>query len=77
MVVFLEGGKELVVEAPDLSVRNRYVKSVTWNGKPYDKAFITHRELMQGGVLQFVMGASPARGRVFRGEKLPYSYVKK
>ncbi|NLA16172.1 MAG: glycoside hydrolase family 92 protein [Bacteroidales bacterium] len=77
VVVSLEDGKELVIEAPLLSVRNRYVRSVMWNGKPYDKAYITHRELMQGGILSFTMGSSPARGRTFRGERLPYSYLKK
>lgn len=73
----LEGGKELVIEAPQMSVKNRYVKNVLWNGKQHNKAYITHRELMQGGVLTFVMGPVPARLKTFRGENLPYSYLKK
>ncbi|MFA5497887.1 MAG: glycoside hydrolase domain-containing protein, partial [Bacteroidales bacterium] len=73
----LEGGKELVIEAPQMSVKNRYVKNVLWNGKQHNKAYITHRELMQGGVLTFVMGSLPARLKTFRGENLPYSYLKK
>ena len=34
---------------------NKYVKEVKWNGKPLDKPFITHTELIQGGKLEFTM----------------------
>lgn len=50
----LAGGKTLTVVANDLSVENRYVKSVTFNGKPLDKT-IEHADLMSGGELVFEM----------------------
>ena len=34
---------------------NKYVKEVKWNGKPLDKPFITHTELIQGGKLELTM----------------------
>ncbi|MBR2939978.1 MAG: glycoside hydrolase family 92 protein, partial [Kiritimatiellae bacterium] len=50
----LAGGKTLTVVANNLSVENKYVKSVTFNGKPLDKT-IEHADLMSGGELVFEM----------------------
>ena len=54
--VRLAGGKTLVVVARNLSCENKYVKSVTFNGKPLDKT-IEHADLMAGGELVFEMTA--------------------
>ena len=48
------GGKALTVVAKDLSAENKFVKSVTFNGKPLDKT-IEHADLMAGGELVFEM----------------------
>jgi putative alpha-1,2-mannosidase len=77
MTVRLEGGKVLTIEAPRLTEKNIYVKEVKWNGKVLDTSFITYGQLMEGGLLEFGMTANPVRGRSFRNEKLPYSYLKK
>ena len=55
--VSLAGGKTLTVVARNLSVENKYVKSVTFNGRPLDKT-IEHADLMSGGELVFEMTAS-------------------
>ena len=55
--VILAGGKTLTVVANNLSVENKYVKSVTFNGRPLDKT-IEHADLMSGGELVFEMTAS-------------------
>ena len=52
--VSLAGGKTLTVVARNLSAENKYVKSVTFNGKPLDKT-IEHADLMSGGDLVFEM----------------------
>jgi predicted alpha-1,2-mannosidase len=52
-------GKTFTIEAPDASSENIYVQSVTLNGKPYHKAFITHRDIEQGGTLVLNMGPKP------------------
>jgi predicted alpha-1,2-mannosidase len=49
----------LVIEAPAVSDRNIYIQRATWNGQPYDKSYITHDMIVQGGTLHFDMGASP------------------
>ena len=53
------GGHQLVVEAKDNSPQNRYIQSVTLNGKPYDKVWFNHSEIASGGSIVFQMGSEP------------------
>lgn len=69
----LENGNTFEVKAPKVSDKNRYVKSVKWNGKPYDKGFITQQDIMNGGVLEFEMSPKPNKKRLFTGDNQPYS----
>jgi predicted alpha-1,2-mannosidase len=52
-------GKTLVIAAPKTSAANMYIQSVTWNGKPHTRSWISHAELIQGGELVFHMGPEP------------------
>ena len=47
------------IEAENVSETNKYIQSATLNGKEFNKTFITHSELVDGGILRFVMGAKP------------------
>ncbi|MGE5399450.1 MAG: glycoside hydrolase domain-containing protein, partial [Ignavibacteriales bacterium] len=40
---------------------NIYIKSVTLNGKPYNKTWIRHADIMKGGVLEFEMSRTPEK----------------
>lgn len=51
----LPNGKTLTIVAKNLSDTNAYIQSVTLNGKPLRRSFLWHKELMDGGVLRFVM----------------------
>jgi putative alpha-1,2-mannosidase len=73
MKVILEGGKSLVIKADKVSDKNRYVKSVKLNGKPYNKAYITQEDIMNGGELIFEMSAKPNKQRLFTATNKPYS----
>ncbi len=55
------GGKprQLKITAKNLSEENKYVQSVSLNGKPIKKPFISHSEIMGGGSLVFTMGKAP------------------
>ncbi len=53
--VAVPGGK-FTVKTVNNSDKNRYIRKVTLNGKPYDKMFITHDDIMNGGELIFEMG---------------------
>lgn len=57
--IALEGGKRFEVRAPGASAANRYVIGARFNGKPIDRAWITHRELAAGGVLELDMAERP------------------
>ncbi len=52
----LPGGKTLKINTKNNGKGNPYIQSVMLNGKPYTKTYISHATLMQGGVLEFVMG---------------------
>ncbi|REE80460.1 putative alpha-1,2-mannosidase [Lutibacter oceani] len=47
------------IKAENVSDENMYIQSATLNGKNFNRTFISHIEIMQGGTLQFVMGKTP------------------
>ena len=55
----LENGKGFVVRAVNASERNVYIQSATLNSRPYNKSYIRHGDLMNGGELVFQMGPRP------------------
>ena len=50
-------GKVFKVVAKNNSAANKYIKSVTLNGKPYDKLYIDFKDIAAGGELVFEMSA--------------------
>ncbi|MEO8727512.1 MAG: GH92 family glycosyl hydrolase [Acidobacteriaceae bacterium] len=58
-VVQVGEGRELVIVAKRKSPDDRYIQSVTLNGKPHDKVWLRHAGLAQGGKLVFEMGSTP------------------
>ena len=73
MKVTLENGKAIEIRAPKVSDKNRYVKSVRLNGKPYTKLYLTHEQLTQGCVIEFEMAAKPNVRRGLLPAEKPYS----
>ena len=57
MKLHLANGKTFTVRAKGVSRENWLVKSVKYNGEPYDKTYITHEQIMSGGLLELEMGA--------------------
>ncbi|MBZ4042276.1 GH92 family glycosyl hydrolase [Flavobacterium hibisci] len=55
----LEEGKAFVIEAENVSEKNFYIQSATLNGVPFNTTVISHKEILQGGILHFVMGSEP------------------
>lgn len=53
--ISLPGGNTFTITTNRKSVADCYIKSVRLNGKKYDKSYITHADIMQGGTLEFVM----------------------
>ena len=54
----LADGKTFTVRANGVSRENCYVKSVKLNGVPYDKTYITHEQILSGGVMEIKMVAA-------------------
>ncbi|MDF2192324.1 GH92 family glycosyl hydrolase [Paraflavitalea sp. CAU 1676] len=52
-------GKNFTIIARNNSPQNIYIQSARLNGKPYTQCYITHEQLVKGGVLQLEMGPSP------------------
>ncbi|WP_346950277.1 GH92 family glycosyl hydrolase [Dyella sp.] len=57
----LHGGKTFTVSAEPLDDAHPYVGEVTLNGKPLDRVFLHHGEILAGGELHFRMQAQPDR----------------
>lgn len=55
----LDGGKSFTVISSGAGDGKRYIKSATLNGKPLDRPFITHEQLMAGGELTLEMDSRP------------------
>ncbi len=71
--IVLPNSRVLEIKAPRVSDKNRYVKAVLRNGKPYSRLFITHEDLLEGGTIEFVMSSSPNKHRGLKAEDKPYS----
>ncbi len=69
----LPDGKRFSIVADGLDAAHTYVGSVSLNGKPLDRAYVTHQEIVAGGELRFVMQAEPNKSWAAGAAKLPYS----
>jgi len=57
--VHLEGGKDLVINAPNNSTTNKYIASAAFDGKALTTAALPHDLLAQGGTVDFTMSPTP------------------
>lgn len=52
-------GKQFTIIARNVSPLNKYIQSAELDGRPLNKPWFTHQNLMEGGRLIFQMGAMP------------------
>ncbi|MGY3039115.1 putative alpha-1,2-mannosidase [Rhodanobacter sp. TND4EL1] len=57
--IALGNQRKLVVKTVDNGPKTPYIQSVTFNGKPWTRSWISHADLVAGGELVFHMGATP------------------
>ncbi len=55
-------GKTFTIIAANNSAQNIYIQSATLNGTPYPYCFISHTDIVKGGVLKLQMGNAPNKG---------------
>jgi len=59
--IHLPNGRTFTVVAEHLDDAHPYVGAVTLNGKPLDRVYLRHGEILAGGELRFTMQAEPNR----------------
>ena len=57
--ITLGNGKTFSIVADNTSPTNVYIAKAMWNGKPYERSWFTHDQLMAGGELKLTMTATP------------------
>lgn len=73
VTIHLDGGKTFTLIARNNSADNKYIQSATLNGRPYDKSYFSHEDLMAGGTLELVMGDRPCKTWAVAEESVPPS----
>ena len=58
-IITLSNGKHFTVVAENTSPANVYIARATWNGRPYNRSWFTHSQLMAGGELRLTMSGQP------------------
>lgn len=69
----LSNGKTFTITAQDNGPQEYYIDGAKLNGKPFDKVFITHDQIMKGGELWFQMASFPNYQWAVRPESRPAS----
>jgi len=69
----LPDGKTFTIVADGLDDKHTYVGSVSLNGKPLQRTFLRHDEILAGGELRFSMQAEPNKEWPGQGAQAPYS----
>ncbi len=75
VIVHLENGKKFTIIAHKVSPRNFYVQSVSFNGKPYEKSYLTQKMILSGGTLEFTMGDKPQKSWGSAPQSRPYRKI--
>lgn len=59
--ISMPSGKVFTVKTTGPAEKNIYIQSVKLNGQEYDKGYIEHKSMLDGGTLEFVMGSDPGK----------------
>lgn len=73
----LENGKTFVMSAPGVSGSKRYIKSIKLNGQNYTFNYISHSDIMKGGLMEFEMTDVPHSVWGTRPEDCPPDLMKR
>lgn len=73
VTIELENGKNITINASQNSDQNRYIRGLKFNGKAYNKNWLSHSELMKGATLDFDMSSTSNTKRGINKEDFPYS----
>lgn len=71
-----ENGHKFVIEAENNRADNVYIQSASLNGKELNKNYIHYSDIVNNGLLKFVMGNTPNMNRCTSKEAAPFSLSK-
>lgn len=74
--ITMEDGKKFVIEANNNSKDNIYVQSIKLNGNSLNKNYITYKDIVNGGTIEYRMGSQPNKGRGITKDAAPFSLSK-
>ncbi len=69
----LENGHRFTVRAPGNGPDTPYIQRAWLNGQPFDRTWLSHKEIMRGGELRLEMGPEPQKAWASDSEAAPYS----
>ncbi|MDD4972673.1 MAG: GH92 family glycosyl hydrolase, partial [Paludibacter sp.] len=70
----LENGQHVTIQSDNNSKQNRYISTMTVNGKTYPKNYLTQESLAKGAVIRFNMSTLPNKQRGTLSSDFPYSF---
>lgn len=70
----LGNGKTFSIVCQNYAPNNKYIQSAKLNGKPWNKSWFTHQDLMAGGTLELTMGEHPNKSWASSDAALPPSF---
>ncbi len=73
----LPSGKTFEINASNNSLENVYIKHVLLNGKTFEHNYLTHKQIVSGGIFDLKMSNTPNKKRGVEIDDLPYSYTEK
>lgn len=71
----VSSGKTFTVETVNNEPGNIYIQKVEWNGKPYTKSYIRHKDILSGGTFKVFMGKEPNKEFGKAPEDRPKSWM--
>lgn len=75
VTIHLENGKNFELFAENNSSINKYINSAEMNGVEYNKSFIKHSDIVQGGNLRVQMNSSPNKIIFKENDSCPVSEI--
>ena len=73
--ITLPAGRKFTINVQKTGTNNVYIQSVKLNGQTYSHSFITYKNIMAGGALEFIMGDKPNKEFGVNEQDRPKSMV--
>ena len=76
VTIQLANQKKFIIQAPRNSPENVYIQDLKWNGKTWNKNYILHKQLQEGGSFTFTMSNKANKTRGIGVAAEPFSMTK-